>query len=333
MRFADRFKFLMRITETCNKDLAAELSVDPSMISLMRTGRRKLPKNPAHIKKIALYFARHSTAEYQRRALSEIMGQASISPSMPAEVLADLLEDWLLGEDDMLGNVLESIRPLPPKEPHEQPDAPEPMPENRTLFFFGDEGRREVMRRVMGELRGMETPCTVLTAVDDNLEWLLSDYLLTKQMQSSMLEVLERGFSFCQIMPPLNFINRYAESLKFWLPLYATGRMEVYYYPRLRGNLYRHSIIVVPGRCVQFSAAISTGSANEITMFSTDLSLVNAFVRQYKEHLALCRQSLVAHRDPKDFLPCFADIFSRPGDIVQTVSPLSTTSMPKELLE
>ena len=44
MPFAEKLSFLMHITETSNKELAAELSVDPSLISLMRTGKRNLPR-------------------------------------------------------------------------------------------------------------------------------------------------------------------------------------------------------------------------------------------------------------------------------------------------
>ena len=122
-----------------------------------------------------------------------------------------------------------------------------------------------MMSRMMQEMQQMETPGTILTVVDDNLEWLLSDYLLTKKIQSGFLELSERGFTVYQIMPTLNYINRYAESLQFWLPIYATGQIKVYYYPRLRGNLYRHSIMVVPGCCVQYTCAVATGSTSDIT--------------------------------------------------------------------
>ena len=45
--FSEKLSFLMHLSNVSNKTLAAELNVDPSMISLMRTGKRKLPrKNP-----------------------------------------------------------------------------------------------------------------------------------------------------------------------------------------------------------------------------------------------------------------------------------------------
>ena len=274
MPFSEKLSFLMYLTESSNKELAAALSVDPSLISLMRTGKRKLSKNPEQAKKMALFFARRCSAPFQRQALSDMLGKISISPGMPADVLASSLEEWLHGETDIAGTVLSGIKMLPYEENSipslERPAASAVDCENQTMYFYGAEGRREVMTHVMHELRGMDTPGSVLTVVDDNLEWLLSDYMLTQKVQRGLMEIMARGFSFIQVMPPLNYINRYAESLKFWLPIYATGKTHVYYYPRLRGNLYRHSIIIVPGRCVQYAASVAPGSTSDSAMFSSD---------------------------------------------------------------
>ncbi|MDD6188829.1 MAG: hypothetical protein PUB32_04535 [Clostridiales bacterium] len=336
MPFAEKLSFLMYITQTSNKELAAELSVDPSMISLLRTGKRKLSKNSDQAKKMAAYFAKRSSAVFQRQALSEMLGQVSISPSMPTEVLASSLETWLQGESDNIAHtILSGIQSLPANVESVQAPFPGPAPasKSQTLFFYGEEGRREVMARMMQEMQQMEVPGSVLTVVDDNLEWLLSDYLFTKKIQAGFMELSERGFSFHQIMPPLNYINRYAESLQFWMPIYATGKTKVYYYPRLRGNLYRHSIIVVPGRCVQYAASVGLGSTSDITMFSTDPKLVSAFEKQFQEHVALCKPSLDVYQSPGDFIPRFLELFSRGGDTIQQINALSVNSMPRELLE
>ena len=41
MQFSDKLDFLMRITNTTNKELSQAISVDRSLISLLRTGKRK----------------------------------------------------------------------------------------------------------------------------------------------------------------------------------------------------------------------------------------------------------------------------------------------------
>ena len=202
----------MRISGTSNKELAAALSVHPSMISLMRTGKRKLSKNPAQAQKMAVYFAKCCSAPFQRQALSEMLDQVSINPGMPTETLATCLEHYLRGDSDTLANsLLSSLESLPVTEP----TAPEPSPlpfcapadENQTQFFFGPEGRREVMVRVMQLCRSTETPSSILTVVDDNLEWLLSDYVMTNQVQAGMLELVEKGRTAHQIVPPLHHRN------------------------------------------------------------------------------------------------------------------------------
>ena len=339
MPFAEKLSFLMQITDTSNKELAAELSVDPSMVSLMRTGKRKLSKNPAQARKMALYFARRSSAAFQRQALSEMLGQASISPSMPTESLASCLESWLQGERTITDTFLSGLQASSVQTGSALPLQPQFFPQQayvadgQTLFFYGESGRQESLTYVAQAIQKLKTPCPIFAAIDDNLEWLLSNYPLSRRVQSWLLEAAELGFTFTQIMPPLNYINRYTESLQFWLPLYATGSTAVYYYPRLRGNLYRHSIIVVPGCCVSFVAAVSPSSATDITMFTSDLKLVSAFEKQFQEHLALCRPALTVHRDPIKSYPSYQEYFNASGDSAQLINSLSLCSMPRTLLE
>lgn len=335
--FSEKLSFLMHITETGNKELADALSVNPSMISLMRTGKRKLSKKPEQVKNMALFFAKRCAAPFQRQALSEMIGRVSIGSGMPTEVLAADIENWLTGEKDVAAAVLENIASAGTRGVTAQPYIPQAEPvraaDNQTLFFFGEDGRREAMFRAMREIKDMDEPGSILAMLDDNLEWLLSDYPAMLKIQADLMETVARGFNFCQIMPPLNYINRYVESLQFWLPIYATGQSKIYYYPRLRGNLFRHSFIVVPGRYVQYSACVSTGSTSDITMFSTDPRLVKSFEKQFEEIIALCRPALYAYNDINQTPKCFQRFFSCQGETIQGLNVLSVNSMPRELIE
>lgn len=83
VEFSDKLVFLMKITQTSNKELAAGISVDPSLISLLRTGKRKQPQNTSHIKNMAAFFSARCTADFQRNALSEMTGQSAIRSAVP----------------------------------------------------------------------------------------------------------------------------------------------------------------------------------------------------------------------------------------------------------
>lgn len=332
MHFKDKLDFLIKITQTSNKELAKEISVDPSLISLLRSGRRRQPHDPDRIRQIALFFAKRCTADFQRNALAEMMGQTILRSSMPAEVLADYLTHWLQGDTDIVEQIIEGINTVPAKINAAPISESIPAPGSGTTFYFGTEGRRESLRRALTIMKEINSPGSILIAVDDHLDWLLSDYQLSNEVQAGFLKVIERGFTIHQIMPAMNFLNRYTEALRFWLPMYSTGKVKVYYYPRLRDNLYRHSNIIVPGHYVQAATTIGLGNTSHITLLSTEPELTKEYAHQFQEHLSLCRQALLVHSDSRDFIPCFLDIFTRNGDTIQMVSPLSINTMPVELL-
>ena len=333
MYFKDKLVFLMKITQTSNKELAKGISVDPSLVSLMRSGKRKQPRNPERIKHISMFFASHCKADYQRNALAEMLEQSSIRSPMPTEDLAGRIEEWLLGNEDIIDQLAESFDPIPIKPSEMDAGSAMPIVENETKFFYVEEGRREVMVLMMQVLLSLDQPSPILVISDDNLEWLLSDYMLTKQLQNNLMELIKRGFVFHQVMPAINYLNRYSEALRFWLPLYSTGKMKVYYYPRLRDNLYRRSTIIIPGRCIQTSSTIGLKSNSNITLFSTDPDLVSAYTKQYYDYLSMCRQAITVYKDPLDFFDPLMDTFARKGDVTQQVNTLSINTMPKELLE
>ncbi|MGM9524904.1 MAG: hypothetical protein ACI3U1_01410 [Peptococcaceae bacterium] len=336
MQFYEKLDFLMQVTQTSNKDLAKGISVDPSFISLLRSGKRKKPQNQEHIKRIALYLAKRSTADFQRHALAEMLGQSALRSAMPVEVLADHLRQWLSGESDLVEQMVERIENLPTK-----PVLPqEPVlsvPEQETTFYYGNEGRRKAVSHITQIIRSSKNTNSVLIASNSDLDWLFDDYAFANELQDHLLEILQRSFSFYQIMPSSNFLNSYVESLRYWLPLYLTGKTKVFYYPRLRDNLYQQAQIILPGSCVLSASSIGGNAGlnnhDPITVVSTDPELVQAYTEQYQQYLSFCRPALDVHTDCQGFHKCFEKLFSLPGSVIQKSTPLSANTIPLAVLE
>ena len=149
MTFQEKLQFLMKITQTSNKELANNISVDPSLISLLRTGRRKMPQNLSHVRKMASYFARHCNAEYQRQAVAEMLELPALRSDTSVSRLEQTLFRWLCGEEDPVSRLLDVLTEVPVSE---AVSAIPPVNENTALsessgpenqFFFGDSGRLE----------------------------------------------------------------------------------------------------------------------------------------------------------------------------------------------
>ncbi len=329
MEFCDKLNILMKITQTTNKRLAAEISVDPSLISLLRNGRRGMPRNREHIKNIAFYFASLCTADYQRKALAEITGIASIGTETPVKVLAMQLERWLTDETDIVDSIIDGLqldKHIKDEEPASEQKAVSP---EKTVFYYGDDGRQEALRHVFSIIDG--GPVGIYDNTD--LNWAVSDYQFALELIAKIKKHLKNGCTFTQILPPVSRMDSYSESLKFMLPIYASGRAKVYYYPRIQSPPYFHSIIVAPGQCVMCTMGTHTGDAKAITMVSNEKKLVNAHCEQFSDFLSACRPALTVHKGAEYFYPSINELMTMNGAVCQKVAPISTCTMPAELID
>lgn len=335
MHFSNKLNFLMNITNTTNKELAEGISVDRSLISLLRSGKRKTPRNHDHVMHMATFFAKRCSADFQFHALAEMMGKPELRPGVSTDVLSKKLYNWMLGDAPMVEHIFENIAqpPVIPSAIQEQnPILLSSSQDGETNFFYGSEGMRQSLRHLFRIIQQIDSPCTIYLVSDLNMEWLFEDHHFMNEFSRALYMVFQKGFRLCHIMPSLNYMNRYVESLRYWLPIYASGQAEVYYYPRLRDNLYRRSLIIFEGHCVQANTGIGN-SPNLITVNSTTPALVDAYYEQFKHELSLCRPALKTHTNPSDFITCFRELLHESGPVIHKVTNPTPYTMPRKYLE
>ncbi len=334
MNFSDKLNFLMKITQTSNKDLASAISVDRSLISLLRTGKRGKPRNTDHIQHMALYFAKHCNANFQRHAISDMLGQAILRNPMPTEVLATYLKKWLINDSDILQEFMEEMETTHTQVPEGSLLSENaPVSNQETTYYYGNEGRRNAVRHMMKIVSEITEANSILVDSDDNLDWALEDNKFVKENENSWIKLSNTGYTIYQIMPSMNHISQYIESLQLWLSVYATGQAKVYYYPRFRDNLYRRSLCICPGHCVEASIGIGSENKSQITLVSTNPEIVQAFTDQFKECLALCRPAIITHTDISEIFPAFDRLAASKTPIIQKAASLTAITMPKDLLD
>lgn len=335
MQFSNKLNFLMNITNTSNKELAEGISVDRSLISLLRSGRRKTPRNHEHIRHMASFFAKRCSADFQFHALAEMLEKPELRPDISDEALSDQLYIWMLGDTQMIEHIFENIsRPSTAshvKQEHTPIYLCTPQ-DGQTHFFFGNEGLRESLRHMLDTVLQIDQPCPIYLASDANMEWLFEDYLFMNDFSEAVCKIFQKGFTLCHIMPSLNYMNRYVESLRYWLPIYASGQAEVYYYPRLRDNLYRRSLAIFPGYCVQASTNIGN-SSTAIVLTSTNPALVDAYCAQFRYELSLCRPALVSHNNPPEFISCLQELLCDNSPVIHKVANPTPYTLPTRFLD
>ena len=111
MQFYEKLVFIMNLTQTSNRKLAQALRVDPSIISRLRTGKRGIPRNSELLRSMALFFSERCNTDYQRRALSEIVGVKRIITAR-RDYLSEFLFQWLCGNADGVERFMRTFESL-----------------------------------------------------------------------------------------------------------------------------------------------------------------------------------------------------------------------------
>ena len=280
---------------------------------------------------MANFFVKKLTNQYQMTALAEAMNISAVKKDLPKELLAKHITSWLQSKDDIISQIVESINnPITIEEDNSNDEI---IPENSSLFFFEDQGRKEAINLLSNIINRIDEKSTLLIITESELEWLLEDYQFSKNIQQRIFKTLSRGFQIHQILPSLTNINRLIESLKFWMPIYASGQSMVYYYPRIRDNLVKRSIIVVPNHAALVTTNISSINRNYATLLTTDLKLVDTYARQYEDYLSLCRPAFQFEKQVYRFMDYFEEIYNNNCDVIQFTNCISINSFTYELAE
>lgn len=331
MQFYEKLIFLQNLTQVTNRMLAHEIQVDPSQISRLRTGARGIPRNRDLIKAMSSYFAKRCNTEYQRQALSGMLGIKQ-ALTLKKDQLSEILYYWLCGESAEVGRFIRTFESLT----FGDPDAGIPEDPFRlnidNAVYYGNDGKRSATRTVYQHLLSMEKPCTIYILSDEADDWISEDIEFSRSLQAWGLNLLHRGFKILQIVPPAAPSNLAFESLTRWLPLYMTFQVTAYFYPRLRDSLHRRTLIVVPGEITMTSNSAAHQTISTETMLTTDTRLTLAYASQFQDYISLCRPMQIIYTESQGLMYCFTSFLSFDGDRIQKLPSLSAETAPPELM-
>lgn len=329
----------MNLTKTTNSMLAKHISMDASYISRLRTGDRIPAKKAEYIQSMARYFAKQCKEETQKEALL-----AALNTSVPEAHSAkaeDLIYLWLssAGRDiskpvgfflDQLSNLHKM--PASKKENHEKRQR-KPRP-NSTEIFYGNDGKRLAVLQFMQDILNRDTQETLLLFSEENQDWLTEKRDFTIRWANLLRRVIERGNKVKIIHNISRNLDEMLTAIAEWLPIYMTGMVEPYYYPKTRDGVFQRTLFIAPGQEALLSTSVSgrtTASANYLVR---DTAAVNAAVAEFNDYFELCRPLLSLYPANKRarYLQAFdAFIGEKAETIIKTAAP-SIMTLPERAL-
>lgn len=259
--FKEKLSFLMVITNSTNNDLATSIPLSESCISRWRSGKRKPPKNASYLSNIIEYFYKIIIAEkleYKFNDIDVFKNNNNFKKN---------LEEWLFDQNIVFGSeviVNSSIN---------------------SFYYYGDEGKRKAVIRFLTNAKNKSNQILLLYS-DESMSWLLEEKF-ANIWSKLLIDVLKNGNKIKIIHTIAREYNEIFESISKWLPLYLTGMIEPYYYPKLRDGILRRTIFICRDEAI-VSNSIGNNTDDMLNIYVNDKFAVSSLRKEFYNYLALC---------------------------------------------
>lgn len=321
--FAERFDALMNIAGLTNAQLGKALAMNPSHIGRLRSGARPLAKKHDYLWSMCMYLATHMKKEYQIIALQKLTGIGDSAISDP-ENIAIYIESWLL-EEDMA---------LKPSRLTSGPSRQGAKDGDVASFLYGNPGKRRGVEQLLLRVLQEDEPQTLLLFSDENMDWLYEDRVFARRGAELFHEVIKKGNRIRIIHNLSRDRNELIEAVTNWIPVYLTGMVEAYYYPKIRDGLFQRTLFLAPKSSALISCSVKQDTSDMLNVFVTDSAALEALSLEFERYFKLCRPLLrmYTEKDNEEFQKDFAALTLTDGASCLYSAMPPVFAMPQKLM-
>ncbi len=331
--FAERLNQIMELTHTRVSELAKASNLNASHVSRLKNGTRPLPKRPDFLPAMSAYLARRIRADYQRDTLCRKLGLEAW-PTDEWES-ATLLEKWLLGtvtpptDIDLLVNSFTNVG----KRVALNSDAVDEDLPIAKRYYYGPQGKQEAVLQFFDRIKKEKSPQTLLLSSDEDMEWMYESSAFAARWAMDFKQVLHLGNRVRMIHHVGRDLNELLEAVAKWLPIYMTGMIEPYYYPRLRDGIFRRTLFIAPNSAAVISTSIGRNTEGMLNELVANPKAIAALVQEYENYFSLCRplMKIILENDTQHLSHEPSFFLEGNGDSVCMAGAPSLATMPERV--
>jgi len=295
--FGQKLDLLMRITNTTNIALARSVSLDASFISRLRREMRTPARKENYVMAMAAYFARNCSTDYQRAGLSEALQVPLDNYPENMEEVTEFIYKWFLeekgGNTNSIKNFVDNVAHFKFNKAPQRTAVKDPKANGRltsdTEIFYGIEGKQAAVLAFLCLVLKNKKPQTLLLYSDEDLEWLTGN----REFKAKWAELLSQAIMQGSRIKIIHNINRNLDemlsAIKEWMPIYMTGAIEPYYYPKIRDGIFKRTLFIAPDTAALTSNSIEHGSKNTANFLITNKDAITTLGHEFNDFLSICR--------------------------------------------
>ena len=272
--FSERFDALMNIAEISNSQLGRFVNMNSSHIGRLRSGARPLPKKHEYISSMCRCILGHIQKDYQFNALQRLTGICH-SVLASSEDTITFLERWLLEKEGdtsaATGRLISGFSQLSSSNfASSSNHSSEESSFKYSSYLYGNAGKRKAVEQFFLMVLQEDKPQTLLLFSDENMAWLYEDAAFAKRWAELFTKVVMKGNRVRIIHTVSRDLNEMLEAVTKWIPIYRTGMISPYLYPRLRDGLFQRTMFIAPNTAAIISSSVQHDTNGMLNLFITE---------------------------------------------------------------
>ena len=150
-------------------------------------------------------------------------------------------------------------------------------------------GKRQAVIYFLSAVLRQNRPQTLLLFSDEATDWMTADPAFAANWASLMMQVLARGNRIKIIHTVSRDLDEMLNAISQWMPLYMSGLIEPYFYPKKRDGVFKRTLFIAPETAAVISTSIGNTHQKAANILFTDMQAIASFAAEYEQYLSLCR--------------------------------------------
>ncbi len=277
----------MSITKVSNSSLARHCSLDASFISRIRRGKRNIVSDAPYLRQMAAYLIRGIKTQLQKDSVVALLKKPldfTDSKQLQEEVYKWFVEENKINSiDNALDNFKNSSFSFTSNDKYTQED----LYKSGALIGYSKQGKREIVIKFLKTVLEYNQPTNLYLYSDENMDWLTEDKAYLDLWASLMIKIIKKGNKIKIIHTIERNFDEMINAIMQWVPMYLTGAIEPYYYPKRRDGVLSRTLFIASNIAVVSSSSINqTKAAN---FYFEDKAVINSFEEEYNNLLSQCK--------------------------------------------
>ncbi|MFZ7132600.1 MAG: transcriptional regulator [Eubacteriales bacterium] len=340
MNFNEKLDFLMNITKTKNSDLAMYTSLDSSYISRLRRGKRKLSKSENYVRSMAEYFAKSIKEDYKKKTIFDLISRSGflIKENLTnTQILYHWLKDEKEDELKVVEGFIDNFSNFQFKKTNTWENAENKIKKEKkdVEIYPGIQGKREGVLNFLSLVLEEKNPQTLLLFSDEDLDWLAGDNSFRNKWKDYMDQIILKGNKIIIIHELSRNLFEMLTSIKEWMPLYMTGAIEPYYYPKKRDGIFRRTIFAAPDTAALTSTVVGNMGNINVNYLVQNKNALKGLETEFNNYLKLCKPlvKIFDNRNRKQYLETLGEFENEEGNTILNPNAISIRTLPVSTAE